>query len=318
MNTSMNAQVLREYGAPSNMTWETVLVPTPGPGEVLLKVHAAGINPIDWKTRAGHGLGNYIPNMLPWIPGWDVSGVVEALGEGVTDFAVGDAAFGMVRFPEPAGAYAEYMVAPATHLVSTPAGVSTVDAAGAPLAVLTAWQALFDVLDIQAGERVFVHGASGGVGRLATQIAAWHGAHVIGSGSAANLDSILAAGASEAIDYRVAPFAGGLASVDKVFDAAGGPSAALLYPLLKHGGAFASIAGGVNEELAAAHGVTASGLKVHVDRDQLARIAGLIADGTVTIQVARTFDLADAAAAHEFGETPGKAAGKIVLVVPGA
>lgn len=315
MNDTMNAHVVHEFGGPAAMKWERVPVPTPGPGEVLLKVHAAGINPVDWKTRAGGGIAGMFPHLLPWIPGWDVSGVVEALGEGAADFAVGDEAFGMVHFPQAASAYAEYLVAPASHLVAKPASISHVDAAGAALAGLTAWQGLFDVLDVQAGERLFIHGASGGVGRLATQLAVGRGAHVIGSGSAANLQSVADAGAIETVDYRVEPFAACTAPVDKVFDAVGGPSAALLYPLLKPGGALASIAGGAHEGLAREHGVTASGLLVRVDREQLSNIAGLLGDGTLDVQVRRTFDLADAAAAHEFGETPGKAAGKLVLVI---
>ena len=149
--------------------------PEPGPTEVLVRTGAAGVNPVDWKTRAGGGmLGS-----PPFTVGWDVAGVVEEVGLGVTRFAVGDRVFGMPRFPREAAAYAEYVTSPSRQLARTPASLSDVEAAALPLAALTAWQALVDTAGVQQGQRVLIHASAGGVGHLAVQIAKARGAHVI-------------------------------------------------------------------------------------------------------------------------------------------
>ena len=161
-------------------------MPEPREGEVLVRVHAAGINPVDWKTCAGEGVAPRLEDPFPFIPGWDVSGVVEALGAGVSGFKVGDAVCGMVRWHWGGGGYAEYVAAPAVDLVARPGTMDDSQAAGLPLAALTAWQALFDAADLQAGQTVLIHAAAGGVGHIAVQLAKWKGARVIGTASARN------------------------------------------------------------------------------------------------------------------------------------
>ncbi|MDJ0346216.1 alcohol dehydrogenase catalytic domain-containing protein [Streptomyces sp. H10-C2] len=171
------------FGGPDVLKVVEVARPEPGPAEVLVRVHAAGVNPTDWWHRATGGLAGDVPVRL----GWDVSGVIEAVGPGVTLFGPGDEVFGMPRQPLPAGTYAEYVVSPARHLVAKPVGLSHVDAAALPLAALTAWQALVDTADVRPGRRVLIHAATGGVGHLAVQIAKARGAHVIGTARTAKL-----------------------------------------------------------------------------------------------------------------------------------
>jgi len=177
-----------------------VPVPAPGPTEVLVRVHAAGVVPVDWKTRAGAGVAGLL-GPAPCILGWDVSGVVEQLGGGVTRFGVGDAVYGRPRFLHQAAGYAEYVTAPSRHLARKPASLDHVHAAELPLAGLTAWQALIDTADLQPGQRVLIHAAGGGVGHLAVQLARWREAHVTGTASAAKHDRLRALGADELIDY---------------------------------------------------------------------------------------------------------------------
>lgn len=167
-----NMRAIRQYsyGGPEVLRLESVPRPEPSPTEVLVRVHAAGVNPVDWKTRAG----TYADAVLgepPFTVGWDVSGVVERLGSGVTRFAIGDEVYGLARFPRQAGAYAEYVTAPSRHFARKPSGLSHTEAAGLPLAGLTVWQALVETAQVRPGQRVLVHAAAGGVGHLAVQLA---------------------------------------------------------------------------------------------------------------------------------------------------
>src|SRR6185436_20651544 len=184
-------------GGPEVLELAEVPRPQPGPTEVLVRVTAAGVNPVDWKVRAGGGfLGE-----PPFTVGWDVAGVVEGLGRGGTRFAPGDRVFGMPRFPHEAAAYADYVAAPARHFARAPASASDVEAAALPMAGLTAWQALVDTADVQPCQRVLVHAAAGGIGHLAVQIAKARGAYVIGTARAENHAFLAELGADEAIDY---------------------------------------------------------------------------------------------------------------------
>ncbi|WP_456035348.1 NADP-dependent oxidoreductase [Streptomyces virginiae] len=308
--TEMRAIVVKEWGGPENLVEREIERPEPGLGEVLVRVHAAGVNPVDWKTRASGAL-------IAWgetpIVGWDVSGTVEAVGPGVTLYAPGDEVYGMPHFPRQAGGYAEYVVAPARHFARKPASLDHVQAAALPLAALTAWQALVDTADVTAGQRVLVHAAAGGVGHLAVQIAKARGAYVIGTASAAKHDVLRELGADELIDYRSVDFAEAVADVDVVLDALGGETAERSLKVLRPGGHLVSLPG-PDSVPAGADGVNASWVLVDPDLRGLEAIADLADKGLLKPLVETVLPLAEAARAHEIGEQ-GRTTGKIVLTV---
>ena len=184
----MQASRFHEYGPPDVLRLEEAPRPEPGEGQVLVRVHAAGVNPIDWKLRAGY-LQQFMPVELPHIPGFDLAGTIEALGPGVTDLAVGDEVFG-----RGAGTYAQYAVAPATTLARKPAPISFEQAATLPVGGVTAWAGLFEAAELEPGQRLLVHGGAGGVGSYVVQLAHWKGAHVIATASAANADFVRSLG----------------------------------------------------------------------------------------------------------------------------
>ncbi len=211
---TMQAVRFHSYGGPEVLVLEEVPRPQAGAGEVLIRVHAAGVNPIDWKVRAGH-VKDWLPHRLPLIPGWDVSGVVEAVAPGVTTFKVGDAVYGMLDFMRN-GAYAEYVAARTGELVRKPRSIDHVQAAAVPLAALTAWQSLFEVASLAPWHTVLIHAAAGGVGHFAVQFAKWKGAKVIGTASANNESFLRELGADEVIDYRTTQFEEVVREVDVV------------------------------------------------------------------------------------------------------
>jgi NADPH:quinone reductase-like Zn-dependent oxidoreductase len=286
--------------------------PEPGPTEVLVRVGAAGVNPVDWKTRARGGfLGK-----PPFTVGWDVAGVVERIGAGVARFAPGDRVFGMPRFPHEAAAYAEYVTSPSRQLAPIPEGLGDVDAAALPLAGLTAWQALVETADLQPGQRVLILGAAGGVGHLAVQIAKARGAYVIATASAPKHAFLTALGADEAIDYRTEVVEERVHDVDVVFDVVGGDSAPSALPTLRSAGIFVTLSGAVVGPLREAAGsrVRVSGILVEPDRMGMEALAEQVAAGALRPHVSGTFPLEDAAHAHQLGET-GRTQGKLVLTV---
>ncbi|SFB58196.1 NADPH:quinone reductase [Cohnella sp. OV330] len=238
----MKAIVVHSFGGPDVMTYEDAPMPAPGKGEVLIRVYAAGVNPSDGITRSGYEtvpakIRPSIRPSLPMIPGWDVSGVVAAVGESTRIFKVGDAVYGLVSFPQqgPAGAYAEYMVAPEEHLARKPDAIDYLHAAALPMAVLTAWQAL-DKADIHAGHRVLVNGASGGVGHMAIQLAKIRGATVIGTASGKNELFVKQFEVDQFIDYTQSRLTDIDAPVDVVIDTVGGENGEQLLDLIKPGG----------------------------------------------------------------------------------
>jgi NADPH:quinone reductase-like Zn-dependent oxidoreductase len=183
---NMKAVRVHNYGGPEVLRFEDAPRPMPSSGEVLIKVHAASVNAIDWKARAGY-LKDYIPLPLPFIPGWDVSGVIEAAGSGVTEFKKGDEVYARPNIAHDGyGGYAEYVVAKETETALKPKSIDHVHAATIPVAAVTAWRALFDTAGLQQGQKVLIHGAAGGVGSFAVQLAKWKGAHVTGTASAKN------------------------------------------------------------------------------------------------------------------------------------
>jgi len=289
--------------------------PEPGRGEILVRVHAAGVNPADWKTRERGVFAD--GTQLPFTLGFDVSGVVEETGDGVTLFQPGDEVFGMPRFPHPAGAYAEYVTAPTRHFAPRPQGLSHIESGALPLASLTAWQALVDTADVRPGHRVLIHAAAGGVGHLAVQIAKARGAHVIGTASAAKHDLLRSLGADELIDYRTQNFAETIRDVDIVLDTLGGANWAQSLRTLRPGGRLVSILpldDTFPHEEAEAAGVQAGFMLVEPDQQGLREITKLVEGGRLRVIVDTVFPLEDAAGAHTLGEA-GRTTGKIVLSV---
>ena len=286
--------------------------PEPGPTEVLVRMSAAGVNPVDWKTRArGVFLGE-----PPFTLGWDVAGVVEEVGYGVTRFAEGDRVFGMPRFPREAAAYAEYVTSPSRQLARTPEALSDVEAAALPLAGLTAWQALVETADVSAGTRVLILAAAGGVGHLAVQIAKARGAHVIGTASGAKHGFVTSLGADEVVDYTTDDVADRARDVDVLLDTIGAETGAGALRALRDGGLCVTLAGASLGSLAEAGGdrVRVVGLLVEPDRAGLEALASLAGEGALRPHVAQTFPLGDAARAHALSES-GHVQGKLVLTV---
>ncbi|MFL5997265.1 MAG: NADP-dependent oxidoreductase [Streptomyces sp.] len=314
---TMRAVTIKEFGGPEVLTVERVARPEPLPTEVLVRVHAAGINPVDWKTRAGQGMAGM--QTLPLILGWDVSGVVEEVGFGVTTLAPGDEVYGMPWFPRPASAYAEFVTAPSRHFARKPASIGHAEAAALPLAALTAWQALVDTAGVKAGQRVLVHAAAGGVGHLAVQFAKHLGAEVVATASEPRHAWLKELGADETIDYTQQRFEDVTRDIDVVIDLIGShdDTDTRSVSVTRPGGLVISIPGGVSESLstvAGEAGVRTSSLLVEPDGVALTTIAELVDSGAVRIEVERTFALEEVAQAHLQGET-NRTRGKLVLTV---
>ncbi|WP_089962451.1 NADP-dependent oxidoreductase [Lentzea xinjiangensis] len=300
----MRAITQNEFGGPGVLTLTDVPKPTPLPTEVLVKVHAAGVNPVDWKTRAGGGMAGL--QTFPLVLGWDVSGVVEEVGFGVTTLEPGDEVFGMPWFPRAAGAYAEYVTAPSRHFAKKPEGLSHVEAAALPLAALTAWQVLVDTADVRPGQKVLVTAAAGGVGHFAVQIAKALGAHVIGTAREPKHAFLAGLGADEVVDYTKGDYEG--TDVDVLVDLVGGASPDPVRP----GGLFVGVPSGVDRPVR--DDIRTSPILVEPDRAGLEGIAALVERGELRVHVDATFPLADAGQAHALGEQ-GRTQGKIVLEV---
>ncbi|MEW2550806.1 NADP-dependent oxidoreductase [Streptomyces zhihengii] len=287
--------------------------PEPGPSEVLVRVHAAGVNPTDlWHRETGGLLGE-----RPVPLGWDVSGTVEAVGLGVTMYRPGDAVYGMPRLPRPAGAYAEFLTAPARHLALRPAGLSHTEAAALPVAALTAWQSLVDTAGVGPGQRVLVHAAAGGVGHLAVQIAKARGAHVTGTASGPKHAFVKDLGADEVVDYRETDFTEAVKDVDVVLDTVGGEYGPRSLEVLRPGGMLVSIASPAEAYLADAarqRGLRAGFTIVEPDNGGLREIAALVESGRLRVHVDAVLPLAEAGRAHEL-LAGGTVRGKVVLAV---
>ncbi|MEU6478761.1 NADP-dependent oxidoreductase [Streptomyces sp. NPDC047017] len=287
--------------------------PVPRANEVLVRVRAAGVNPTDWKHRAQRVfLGE-----PPYVLGWDVSGVVEATGVGVALFRPGDEVFGMLPYPYGHGSHAEYVTAPARAFAAKPAGIDHVQAGALPLVSLTAWQALVERADLRAGQRVLIHAAAGGVGHVAVQIAKARGAYVIGTASAAKHGFLREIGVDEPLDYRTTDFTEAVRDVDVVLDTLGGDTSVRSLRVLRPGGIVVSILPVGSDDFpreAERLGVRAVRMLVDADHHGMRAVADLVAAGRLRATIAGTFPLAEAAKAHEIGET-GRTTGKLVLVV---
>ena len=288
--------------------------PSPSMTEILVRVHAAGVNPTDWKTRARGRFA--VGTTPPFTLGFDVSGTVEQVGTGVAIVEVGDEVFGMPRYPHPAGAYAEYVVAPARHFASKPPCIDHIQAAALPLASLTAWQALVDTADIKPRQRVLIHAAAGGVGHLAVQIAKAHGAYVIGTARRHKHELLRRLGADEVIDYTTEDF-GRLRDVDVVLDPIGGDYAARSIATLRPGALLISLVPidpALRSDVARCRDLRVAHMLVEPDHAGMQAIARLVETRQLTPLIDRVFPLERAADAHLRGET-NRTTGKIVLAV---
>jgi len=338
MTTQMMKAVQKHaFGGPEVLRYEDAPVPTLKPGEVLVRVHAVGINPPDWYLREGYKMlpPEWQPKVtFPVILGTDVSGVVAAMADDVTDFAVGDAVYAMVRFPSglagDSRAYAEFVSVPVSEVARKPAAIDHVHAAGAPMSLLTAWQFMIELgHDVQnplqpnrhepvalAGKTVLVNGAAGGVGQFVVQLAKWKGARVTAVASGKHEAFVRALGADQFIDYTKTNAEDVVRGVDLVIDSVGGPTTSRFLRTLKRGGALFPIfpLGFSGAEEAQRLGVEVSTTQVRSSGTQLAQLADLLDAGTIRVAIDSTFALADAHKAHEHAAS-GHLQGKIVLTV---
>ncbi|MFF8768701.1 NADP-dependent oxidoreductase [Kitasatospora sp. NPDC015120] len=307
----MRAVTQKSFGGPEVLELVEIERPAPRGGEVLVRVHASGVNPVDAAVRSG---AFPLLGEPPFGVGWDISGVVEQAGPGAR-FTAGDEVFGMPFFPRAATGYAEYVAVPSRQVARKPAALDHVQAAALPLAALTAWQGLVDAARLAEGQRVLIHRAAGGVGHLAVQIAKARGAHVTALASGPKHDFVRSLGADEVVDYREEGFLGRVGQVDVVFDSSSQGTASL--EVLREGGVLVSIMEHWNTALAAeveAAGRRFAGVSVEPDYASLEAIAALVDEGRIRPHIAETFPLEDAGKAHEL-IAAGRTQGKIVLTV---
>ncbi|HEX4039627.1 MAG TPA: NADP-dependent oxidoreductase [Acidobacteriaceae bacterium] len=302
----MKAIRIHQYGGPEVLTLDETPRPEPGPGQVLVRVHAAGVNPADWKVRAGY-FKEFLPLQLPAILGFDLAGEVEAAGPGVAGFSKGVQVYGTAM-----GTYAEYVAANVAEIAPRPRSLDYVRSASIPVSAQTAWQALFDAGGLKAGQTVLIHGATGGVGSFAVQLAKAKGAHVLGTASARNQAYLRELGADEPIDYETTKFESVAHDVDVVFDTQGGATQQRSWPVLKRGGVLVSIAQPPSQEEAAKYGVRGVYLGQKASVEQLVEIAGMVDAGKLKTTVEVVLPLAEARRAQELSES-GHTRGKIVL-----
>ena len=307
--TTMKAIVVEQYGGPEVLKLKDTARPQPKDDEVLIRVMAAGVNPVDAYIRAG----KFGEGKLPYIPGMDVAGVVEATGANAKKFKAGDAVYAYLSFQEQGG-YAEFCVARENELALKPKNVSYEQAAAVPLAATTAWQALIDTAQLKPGQTVLIHGGSGGVGHFAVQIAKARGAKVIATASTANQDLLKQLGVDQAIDYEKTKFEDVVKDVDVVLEATRSDSMARSYGVVKKGGFVVSVTGRPDPAELEKHGLRGDSLMAHPDSKVLDELTKLIEAKMLTPIVSQTFPLADASKAHQQIETR-HTRGKIVLKV---
>jgi len=311
----MKAIRIHNYGGPEVLQYEDAPRPEPQAGEVLIRVHAAGVNPIDWKVREGY-MKDLWPHKFPLILGWDLSGVVEEIGTGPAAggrFKKGDEVYSVPDASRD-GAYAEYIVVRESELALKPKSLHHVHAAAVPLAAVTAWQAFFDTAQLQPGQRVLIHGGSGGVGHVAVQLAKWKGAHVLATASTKNQELLRELGVDEPIDYTKQKFEDVARDVDLVLDLIGGETQERSWSVLKKGAVLLSLVQPPSVEKAKALRVRAAFVAGHPSGAQLAKIAKIIDSGRLAPVIDRILPLSEVRRAHELSKS-GHTHGKIVLRV---
>jgi NADPH:quinone reductase-like Zn-dependent oxidoreductase len=305
----MRAVRYHEYGSADQLVVDEVPRPEPGEGEVLVRVHAVGVHPVDWKFRSG-AYQQYVPLTLPYTPGVDFAGVVVELGPGISEYHEGDQVYGRAT-----GTNAEYVAAPVISIAPRPRNLSWEQAAAVPVGALTAWTGIFDAGGLQRGQRLLVHAAAGGVGHFAVQFGRWKGANVIGTASARNLDFVSSLGAETVIDYTTTRFEDEIRDVDVVLDNIGGEVQTRSWQVLKPGGILVGVVGLAPEaeERAEQLGLRTAVVSIPADtRAALREITGLIESGEVKPEVGPVFSLDDVRKAHELSES-GHGRGRIVL-----
>ncbi len=306
-NATMQAIRVHDYGGTEALVLERVPRPEPKAGQVLVRLKAAGVNPADWKMRAGY-YKQFMPLPLPWIPGLEAAGIVEALGAGVTTLQPGQAVYGPIG-----NSYAEYAVAEAPDLFAKPAHLSFEQAASVPVGGLTAWQAVIEEAEVQPGQRVLVHGGAGGVGLFAVQFTRWKGAHVTATASAANADFVRSLGVETVIDYHATKFEDVVQDLDAVIDTVGGDIIERSLQVIRPGGILVTVAGRVDPEMGQARGVRATSSR-RADTAKLQQITELLESKQVTPEVGKVYPFAQARQAHELSQT-GHGRGRIVLLM---
>ncbi len=317
MKERMKAICIHRFGGLDALSYQDVPRPEPAPDELLVRVRAAGVNPVDWKTRSGSVPWKGQIDPFPLTLGWDVSGTVAAVGRNLRAFAIGDAVYGMIRFPEPAGTYAEYATAPAEHVLPKPGAVDFLEAAALPLVSLTAWQALFEAGELDQGQTVLIHGAAGGVGHVAVQLAKSCGARVIGTARGRDGDYLRRLGVDTHVDFETTRFEDVVRDVDLVLDPLGGEVQRRSWGVLRKGGTLVSLRTTSDLEVnARAHGVRARRILVRPQAEHLARISGLVESGQLRPTIAAVYPLQEARRAQEQIER-GPTRGKIVLRIAG-
>lgn len=315
-STRMRCVRYEQFGEREVLQVDETGLPEPGPDQVLFRVHGAGVNPIDWKTRKGLGFAaRQIEDHLPWTPGYDAAGEVVAVGDGVTSLVPGDRVMGMIGFPAGGGAYAQYAVGRADELALVPEELDLVTAGAVPLAALTAWQALFEMARLEAGQKILVQAGAGGVGHFAVQFALERGAHVIATASPGNRDFLAELGVHEVIDYHDTDIAEECYGLDVVLDLVGGEAGKRSLHTLAETGVLVTVPTVTADDIvseAEAMGLRAHGMTVRPDSFHLDEIAELIEDGDVKVHIEKAFALVNAADAHELLEG-GHVRGKLVL-----
>src|SRR5438128_394269 len=309
---TMKAIRIHNYGGPEVLKYEDAPRPEPQTGEVLVRVHGVGVNPIDWKVREGD-MKDFWPHKFPLILGWDLSGVVEELGRGASRFKISDEVYSL---PDPTrnGAYADYIVVREPELALKPNSLHHIRAAAVPLAALTAWQSLFETAQLQPGQRVLIHAGSGGVGHFAVQLAKWKGAYVFATASTKNQDLLCELGVDEPIDYTQQRFEDVARNIDIVLDTIGGETQERSWSVVKKGGVLVSLVQPPSQEKAKKLGVPAALLDPRPSGEQLAEIAKIIDSGKLAPIIDRIIPLSEARRAHELSQS-GHTHGKIALRV---
>ncbi|MBO3459396.1 NADP-dependent oxidoreductase [Aetokthonos hydrillicola CCALA 1050] len=309
----MKAVQIHSYGGPEVLVYEEVPRPEPSSKEVLIRVQAASVNPLDWKIRQGY-MQDMMPVSLPLILGLDIAGVVEAIGSDVNTISVGQDVYAAVSDMLHFGGYADYAVRSVEYVAPKPKTLDYIQAASVPVVAATAWQGLFDVGNLAQEQKVLVHAAAGGVGMFAVQLAKVHGAYVIGTASTRNIDFVKSLGADEVIDYTTTPFEKVVRDVDIVLDTLGGDTQARSWGVLKPGGILVATATFPSQEVAAQHSVRAAMVLVNPTATVLTKIAELIDAGKLRTLVDTVLPLAEARRAHELSQQ-GHTRGKIILEV---
>ncbi len=308
----MKAIQIHQFGGVEELKYEDAELPKINPDDVLIKVFATSINPVDWKVREGEM--KQIKFTFPLILGWDVSGVITEVGSEVKNFEVGQEVYSRPDLPRN-GTYAEYVAVKAGSIAEKPRSIPHLEAASIPLAGLTAWQGIFDNGKLKPGQKILIHGASGGVGTLAIQLAKWKGAYVIGTASEKNIDFLKELGADEVIDYKHQQFEKELKDIDVVFDTIGGETQKKSAEVLKTGGILVSTVGVQDEEVFKAKNIQAVGFAAQTYPEQLKQMADLVDSGKLKPIINQVFlleEIAKAQKVSEEGHTRGKIAIKVI------